>query len=141
VAAYATQADAIELYGDQYVTMSVDRDDDGRIDADALTQSLADGQSELDSYIGVKYNLPLVTVPAVLKRFTVDVAIYISSNTAGSLTDEKTERYKAAIKWARDVAKGGVSLGLDDEPPTVGGGVSTSGPTRIMTRSTMSGIL
>lgn len=133
---YATEADAVALYGEEYIVTSADRDDDGRID-DAFADAVTKAQSELDSYLGIKYDLPLPEVPTVLIRFTVDIAVYIASMTAGTLTDEKTERYKMAIKWAMNVAAGKASLGLDEEPATTGGGVTVSGPARIMTRSSL----
>lgn len=144
--AYATQQDAIDLYGADYITVSVDRDDDGSIDTTALSDSLDQATSELDSYIGVRYDLPLVTVPAVLVRFCVDVAVYVACPNPAELTEEKIRRYDAAIKWAKGVAKGEVSLGTVDTPTGVdeeGGSITTNYDTdrRIFTRTKMRGLL
>ncbi len=144
--AYATTTDATDLYGEDYILTSVDRNDDGIVDPTAFTDALAQATSELDSYIAVKYDLPLAVVPAVLVRFTIDVAVYVASPNAVELTEEKKERYESAIKWARGVAKGEVSLGTVDQPTGVdeqGGAVQTSPSTsdRIFTRSKMEGLL
>lgn len=139
--AYATTQDAIDLYGEDYILTSVDRDEDGVADIPSFGDAITQGQSELDSYIGALYDLPLAAVPDVLVRFTVDTAVYISSMTAGTLTEEKTKRYERAIAWAKLVSEGKVSLGLDDEPETKGGGVVESSGTRVMTRTKMAGIL
>ena len=93
--AYAVTQDAIDLYGEDYVLTSVDRDEDGDADVTAFTDALTQAQSELDSYIGIVFDLPLITVPSVLARFTIDVAIYISSANPAEMTDEKKDRYEA----------------------------------------------
>jgi phage gp36-like protein len=138
---YATTQDAIDLYGEDYILTSVDRDENGVADTPAFADAITQGQSELDSYIGVLYNLPLVNVPDVLVRFTVDVAVYVSSMEAGTLTKEKTKRYERAIAWAVKVSEGKASLGLEDEPKAKGGGVSLESGTRIFTRAKMAGVL
>lgn len=145
MAPYATTQDAIDLYGQDYILVSVDRDDDGDADSPAFSDALDQATSELNSYIGVKYDLPLLVVPAVLVRFTVDIAVYVSSSNPTELTDEKKDRYSAAIKWAQGVAKGVVSLGVVDPPAGVdedGGSVNTEFPNdRIFTRTKMAGLL
>ena len=144
--AYATVTEATDLYGEDYITLSVDRDDDGVIDTTAFSDALDQATSELDSYIGVKYDLPLVVVPSVLVRFCVDVAVYVSCPNPAELTEEKIRRYDAAIKWAMGVAKGVVSLGTIDIPASAneeGGTVLTepSASDRLFTRTKMSGLL
>jgi len=146
--AYATAQQAIDLYDEDYVLVSIDRDEDGEVDTTAFSDALDQATSELDSYIGVKYDLPLVVVPDVLQRFTIDMAIYISCPNPAELTDEKKERYEAAVKWAQGVAAGKVSLGVIDQPATAeedGGGSAVqtepSSSDRLFTRSTMAGIL
>ncbi len=146
MADYATTTDATDLYGEDYVLTSADRDEVGVVDATAFGDALTQATSELNSYIGARYDLPLITVPAVLVRFCVDIAIYVSSTSPSELTVEKIARYKAAIKWALGVAAGNVSLGTDDPAAGVdedGGTVLTSpvASDRIFTRSKMVGLL
>lgn len=138
---YATAQDAIDLYGEDYVLTSVDRDENGEADPTAFDDALTQAQSQIDSYIGVIYDLPLAAFPDVLVRFTVDVAIYISSQEAGTGTEEKRQRYEDAISWLKQLVKGEVSLGLEDEPETKGGGVVISNETRRFTRTTTEGLL
>lgn len=145
---YATSSDAIDLYGEDYILTSVDRDFDGVADPTAINDALEQATSELDSYIGVRYDLPLAVVPAVLVRFCIDIAVYVASPNAAELTEEKEARYKAAIAWAKGVAKGSVSLGTVDVPASVTennglGSIQTNYAvsTRIFDRTKMSGIL
>lgn len=143
--AYATAQDAIDLYGEEYILTSVDRDDAGDYDTTALTNALDQATSELDSYIGVKYDLPLSVVPDVLVRFCVDVAVYVSCPNPVELTEEKIERYDKAIKWAQRVADGKATLGTVEPPATAEsqGGVVLTEPSdsdRLFTRSKMGGL-
>ena len=138
MSSYATVQDAIDLYGQDYIVVSADRNEDGVVDMVPFTDALAQATSELNSYIGVKYKLPLAEVPDVLRRFCVDIAVYITSSSPGVLTEEKENRYKSAIDWAKSVAKGTATLGIEDTPESIdsieGGSVQTSYSTREMTR-------
>jgi phage gp36-like protein len=111
--AYATSADAVTLYGEDYVLTAVDRDANGEADVSALTAALAQASGEVDSYVGRRYPTPLVSPPDIIKRLTVDIAVYQTAATfGGGLTEEKRQRYDDAIKWLTNVAKGLVVLGL-----------------------------
>jgi phage gp36-like protein len=140
---YATIQDANDLYGETYVLTSVDRDDDGEPDLNSLTKAFAQASSEMDTYLGVRYDVPVDPVPDVLKRYCVDIGLYqLSSGAGGGLTDEKRRRYEDAIKWLSKLAKADVSLGLpegsgvEDEPlPRI-----TESP-RLFTRSKLDGLL
>ena len=50
-------------------------------EADAVARALTSASGEIDSYIGVRYSLPLPVskgdaAPELLKQFCVDIAIY-----------------------------------------------------------------
>ena len=137
---YATRQDIIDTYGPEALTIAADRDGDGAEDAGVADKALADASELMDSYIGAKYDLPLPTAPDVLKPVCVDIALYRMSQGAGALTEEIAERHKQAVAWLRDLSRGLVSLGLDDSPPSAGGGVQTSGPTRRFTRDKLTGL-
>ena len=140
--AYATQANIEERYGATFVAMSFDKDGDGNADAALVSKALDDATDIINSYVAAKYALPLSPVPTVLVGYCVDLAVYKGSAEAGSLTEEKTQRYKDAIAWLRDLAKGLVSLGIEDPPPSVNGSPRTTYPnTRLFTRDTMKGLM
>lgn len=137
---YAVTQDAIDLYGDTLVLTSVSREDSP--DAAPLDNALAKASDEMDTYLGVQYDVPLATVPDVVERFCVDIGIYIASFDAGTLTEEKIERYKAAIAWCKEVARGsavlpsvGAESSLTEHAPQV------SSETRIFSRTKMGWLL
>ena len=122
MAPYATAADIQERYGEETYLLSFDRLSDGSIDADAVTKALTAATSEINSYVGARYDLPLATVPDILVQYACDIAIYRGSDQAKTLTKEKRKRYEDARDWLKLVAAGKATLGLDEEPVSVGGG-------------------
>jgi phage gp36-like protein len=138
--AYAVQADLEGHYGQLEVERSAERAAD-RNHSDiptAVTKALTTATSEIDSYVGVVHDLPLLTVPSRLVDICCDIGLYRLSYDAGMLTEEKRLRYEDAIKWLTNLSKGIVDLGLPaaDEPPSTEL-VEVASSTRLFTRSTM----
>lgn len=92
-------------------------------DETAITRALDDASSEIDGYIGSRYTLPLPTVPDVLRRICVDIALYRLMNlrALGDLEDAR-KRYEDAIRFLKDVIRGEVSLDFPENvsAPTEG---------------------
>ena len=141
---YATIQNAKDLYGDDYVLQSVDRDSNGDPDTTALTNAFAQASSEMDTYLGARVVVPLTApVPDIIVQLCIDIAIYkLSSHPGGGLTDEKRKRYEDAIKWLTNYAKGVVTLPLpdtDEDPQPL---PETSYPNdRLFTREKLGGLL
>lgn len=115
--AYASQQDIIDLYGEDCLSASADRDSDGSADSTPVTNALDTASNEIDSYLGTLYDIPLTSVPDQVKTVCIDIAIYrLSYGFGAGLTDEKAKRYDNAIRWLRDAAKGIVTLAVDTGP-------------------------
>lgn len=149
---YASVQDAKDQYGEDYVLTSVSRDDTP--DLNAFAKALDEATSEIDSYIGGRYTVPLTNVPSVVKRRCVDMAIYIASADAGTYTDEKRKRYDDAIDWLTMVANGKAVLVFpvveDGDGAVIDPGGTDEGDTdlpivlaepRLFTRCKMRGLL
>ena len=137
---YATQQDIIDRYGDDALIVASDRDGDGLVDVDTVSKALADATADIDSYVARKYALPLPTVPDVLVRICVDIAMYRLSPEPGVGTEDRRTRYDDAIAFLKDVAKGVAGLGLEESPPTSVGAVTVAGPSRVFSRNSMKGL-
>lgn len=134
--AYATQQDIIDRVGLDALTAVADRDGSGAAETEAVDAALDDASADIDSYVAVRYPLPLTSTPATLKRVCVDIAMY---HLSGNRTTEEVERrYNNALAWLRDLAAGRASLG-NDPAETSGGGASFTGGDRQMTRSNLDG--
>lgn len=140
--AYASLQTLIDAYGEDEVVRSADRDNDGVADVGVVDRGLADADGEIDSYIGVKYKLPLDVVPGVLVTHAGVIALYRMSENTGVLTDEKRKRYEDTIRWLRDVSAGKATLGGQPEPDAkVAGGIRMVAAPREYTVQKVRGIL
>ena len=150
--AYATQDDIITLYSEDALYVA-DRDGDGVVEADSVARALTSASGEIDSYIGVRYGLPLVVAEGdaaseLLKQFCVDIAIYRLALARDVLSEEHRRRYEDTIKHLDKIAKGTASLNLPGPvDPDTGEVTQTSprpivagGPAREFTREKMRGL-
>jgi phage gp36-like protein len=111
------------------------------VDEDVVTRAIADADAEIDSYCGVRYSVPFATVPEVIRKFSVDIAVYNLYARRKGAPDDRKARYDNAIRFLKDVAKNLASLGEDDPDSTPAGSnkPSISQNERLFTREKMSG--
>lgn len=116
---------------------------------DELTDLLAQGAdfskteqasaSLVSGYIGARYTLPLLSVPDVVKGWTLDITRYRLWDEAAP--EEVRRRYEDAISQLRDVAAGKLALppGVDGTPSS--GGFESEGfaDERVFTADTLKG--
>lgn len=140
--AYATLQTLTDQVGVDELTRSSDRDGNGAIDPGVVERALEDASSEIDSYVGSVYKLPLNPVPGIVITYTGIIALYRMSLETGSYTEEKRKRYEDAIRWLRDVAKGVASLdGEVEAAPKSSGGIRVFSQSREYGRDKLGGIL
>jgi phage gp36-like protein len=139
---YASLSDATELYGDEYVVTSVDRDSDGEADTSAFGSALDKASSEIDTYLAKRYETPVSPAPEFLKQICIDIAIYRSSPGL-ERTDEKRERYNDAIRWLRDVSAGKATLAtaVEAEDEASEDLPQSTAETRLFTRNSLRSII
>ncbi len=76
----------------------------------AIEQALQDAAEEIDSYVAVKYQLPLPEVPSTLKRIACNIARYRLYFQLP--TEEVENRYKAEIDFLKRIADGRATLNI-----------------------------
>lgn len=111
--AYCTQSDLLEQISQDVLIQLTDDDDAGIIDSDVVTRAIADADAEIDSYCGTKYDVPFSTTPVMIRKLSVDIAIYNLYGRRQGAPDDRKERYDDAISFLKDIAKGIASLGGD----------------------------
>lgn len=139
---YATSLDMEDYFGSEEVLIAFDRDGDGAVDPDAMASALTAAQEEIDSYVAVRYSVPVSPVPGVLVRVACDLAMYHASIGQASMSEDKQTRYDQRVKWLTKLAAGKVSLGNVEELATAKDNAvisSTSEPRRF-TRTKMWGL-
>ncbi|MCU4495296.1 DUF1320 domain-containing protein [Acinetobacter ursingii] len=79
----------------------------------SIADALQDAAEEIDSYIAVKYQLPLPSVPSTLKRVACNIARY--RLYFQQPTEEVENRYKAEIDFLKRIADGKAVLNILNE--------------------------
>lgn len=110
---YATKADMLSRFGEREVIALTDRDNLGVVDDAVLDAALAEASSEIEPYLAPRHKMPLASVPKIVIGFACDIARYRLCGSGVTLTDDIRDRYKDAIKFFEQVAKGVIGLGLD----------------------------
>jgi len=112
---YATVADLQAQLRANELTQLADDDADGTADQAVLDRAIADAQAEIDGYLGTRYTVPLATVPTLIRRLAVDLAIWNLYCRRDLMTDARKLQYESARKILKGLAEGTVTLGL---PPS-----------------------
>uniref|UniRef100_A0A6M3J8H6 DUF1320 domain-containing protein n=1 Tax=viral metagenome TaxID=1070528 RepID=A0A6M3J8H6_9ZZZZ len=114
--AYCTQADLEDRVSEDELIQMTDDDDTGSVDATRVTNAIADADAEIDSYCAGRYSVPFATVPRIVRKFAVDMAVYHLASRRRGVTEDQQERYRRAIRFFEDVSKGNVDLGVQPPP-------------------------
>ena len=142
--AYSTLTDVKKLIPEDTLIQLTDDEGAGVINEARVTEAIAQADSEIDSYLGIRYSVPLSPVPDVVKKLSVDMAIYnLYSRRVEEIPATRADRYKNSIRLLEGISKGTVSIGEKIEPEEAVSGdqpqVSTSESDRIFTRDKFGG--
>ena len=116
--AYSTQADILEQLDNTTLIQLTDDAGAGTVDADVVTRAIADADAEIDGYCGKRYDVPFSTVPAIIRKFSVAIAIKNLFARRRGAPDARRQDYEDAIAFLRDVSNGKATLGEDDPADT-----------------------
>lgn len=127
---YCTQADILEQLDEDLLVQCTDDADAGAVDTSVVDRAIVDADAEIDSYCGSRYGVPFETVPAIIRKLSVDISIYHLFVRRLSVPEDRKERYNNAVRMLRGVSRGIVSLGA--EAPSTD---DDSGPETTVTKS------
>ena len=141
--AYCTKSDILEQLDEDDLIQLTDDTDAGTVDDDKVDRAIADADAEIDSYCGTRYTVPFATVPDIVRKYSVDIAIFNLYARRHGVPEDRQKRYDNAIRFFRDVATNKASLGENDPdgnpPDSDAPQMSTDNPERIFTRDKMKG--
>jgi phage gp36-like protein len=113
--AYSTQADCLDQISETELVQLTDDAGLGVIDADVVTRAIADADEEIDGYLGSRMEVPLSPVPGIIRKCSVDIAIYnLYARRQDTAPEIRKDRYKNAVGFLAKVAEGKISLGASD---------------------------
>lgn len=119
---YVTLDDLVKRFGrDEILDIAANESGDD-FDIEAVNRACEDAAGEIDSSLAAGgYKLPLATVPPVVTAYACDIARYRMYDDRA--TEQVNKRYDDAIRFLRQVASGGLKLGVpkvDDEVTSAG---------------------
>ncbi len=116
--AYATQAEVEKLVPPPILVQLADDNHDGVADTNVLTEALEWADDQINAYCGARYQVPFASVPGVINKAAVDLAVYYlySRRATSDVPPIRKQRYDAVMKFLRDAADGKVSLGVQPAP-------------------------
>lgn len=112
---YSTQADCLDQISETELVQLTDDAGLGVIDAGVVTRAIADADEEIDGYLGSRMEVPLSPVPGIIRKCSVDIAIYnLYARRQDTAPEIRKDRYKNAVGFLAKVAEGKISLGASD---------------------------
>jgi phage gp36-like protein len=105
-----------------------------------IMDAISKAGAEIDSYLGVRYVVPLGATPAQVKALAVDLAIYHLYSRRSVVPPVRQQKYDAAVAFLKQAAAGQVVIvGPQGELPRVAKGVAdATSAIRAFTRDTQS---
>lgn len=111
-----------------------------------VSDAIADADAEIDGYLMKRYPVPMSPAPAVISKYSKDIAIYNLISRSGIDTGERESnyltRYKNAITFLSKVAKGEVDIIKEGGSQTKAAatGFKINGSPRLFSRGSMKGL-
>ena len=104
-----------------------------------IAAAISKAEAEIDSYLGVKYVVPLAAPPDQVKALAVDLAIYHLYSRRSVVPMVRQQKFDAAVAFLKQVAAGQIVIvGPQGELPTVAKEVTdATGAIRAFTRDTL----
>jgi phage gp36-like protein len=113
---YCTQSDIETRIGPADLIALSDHDGDGAADSAVVQGAIASAQSLIDSYLSVRYAVPVAPVPDALKTRAVSLAVYFLRLGRDSVTEDARTQYRDDVDWLASAVAGQVALAVEPRP-------------------------
>jgi phage gp36-like protein len=102
-----------------------------------INEAISKAEAEIDSYLGVRYVVPLSAPPDQVKALAVELAIYHLFSRRSVVPPVRQQKYDAAVAFLKQVAAGQIVIvGPQGEPPSVAKEVAdATGAKRVFSRN------
>lgn len=128
---YSDIDDIRKLVPEDVLIQLTDDEAAGLVNEQRVAEAISQADAEIDSYCGGRYSVPFSTVPEVVRKISVDIALYtLYCRRVEEAPAVRTERYRNAIRQLEGIARGLISLGVDPAPSaSTDGRAETNTPT------------
>ncbi len=114
--AYITQSDIVDQLSESELIQLTDDSGAGQVDSNVVARAIADADDEVNSHLQERYTVPLSPVPGLVRKLSVDVAIYNLYSRRDLDAPVRTKRYEDARRLLKALARGESSLGVEAPP-------------------------
>jgi len=140
--AYCTLEDLKEKISEEELIELTDDGDTGVIVSSRIDAAIADGDALIDGHCAGRYAVPFDTVPPLVRKWSVEIAIYNLLQRKSGADEDRQRDYDNAVKLLGKVQIGKMSLGVQpvpDPPEADGytGGMQVSTRDKIFGADTM----
>lgn len=104
--AYCDLDDLKNRMSEAYIIECTDDAGIGTVDTDKVDSAIADADHEIDFYCRKRYTVPFTTIPPIIKKLSVDIAIYNLYSRRRSVPDDRVTRYADAVTMLKAVVTG-----------------------------------
>ncbi|MDR2018565.1 MAG: DUF1320 domain-containing protein [Syntrophobacterales bacterium] len=116
---YSTIDDIKKLLPEGALIQLTDDEDTGAPVIARIDEAVVQADAEINAYCAGRYIVPFATTPDVIKKCSVDIAIYnLYSRHVEEIPETRADRYKNAIRLLEAIAKGTISIGAAEELST-----------------------
>jgi phage gp36-like protein len=127
---YCTLDDLKKQVREEVLVALTDDASTGAVDQTVVDKAIADASAEIDAYAQGRYPVPFSPVPQVIGKIAVDMSLYNlfsrrGFDPEGSQDKVISERYKSAVRFLENLAKGLVQIGaaqpqqVSEQPPVI----------------------
>jgi phage gp36-like protein len=107
-------------------------------DDSVVAEAIARADAEIDSYLAVRYQVPISPAPHRVKALSVDLALYHLYSRRSVAPEIRRRGYEDAIAFLKLVAAGQALIeGAGGEPPASQETAEITGATRLFGRDTL----
>lgn len=114
---YCTLDDLKKLVPEDVLVQLTDDENLGEVDTARVNEAITQADAEIDGYLGGRYAVPLTSVPDMVKKLSIDIALYnLYSRTVSEMPSLRGDRYCSAVRQLEGIAKGIITLGVSEMP-------------------------
>ena len=124
--AYSTESDIIKRLPESDLQKLTDDDNSGIVDSSVVSECIEQADGMIDGSLARYYKLPLSSTPALVKKLSCDIAIYLFfQRKTNEVPPAWNAAYNMAMTTLKEIAKGNIILSVDTVIETDTSSVST----------------